>query len=194
MTALQNLSRSLSQAALAAGDTAAASAQLIGIGANVSASIVTASLGGLAGAHTAAMEAWRGVDVVNVTASRSNLRAISKDPAEMQAYLEDGSVLGDDPETLLLVMRCAANATRRLEILDLADKAFSSDGAYSSVFKVRRHDDNDIYALKKVKMLQLSDKEKENALNEVRILASIKHPSICSYKEAFIDEPSSSLW
>jgi len=43
-------------------------------------------------------------------------------------------------------------------------------------------------------MGKLSDKEKENALNEVRILASIKHPNICSYKEAFIDEASSSLW
>ena len=67
------------------------------------------------------------------------------------------------------------------------------DGAYSSVFKVRRHDDNDIYALKKVKMLQLSEKEKENALNEVRILASIDHPNVIAYKDAFIDEPSSSL-
>jgi|TARA_B110000285_G_C15135875_1_gene626853 NIMA (never in mitosis gene a)-related kinase 1/4/5 len=54
--------------------------------------------------------------------------------------------------------------------------------------------DGEIYALKKVKMEKLSDKEKENALNEVRILASIKHHNICSYKEAFIDEPSSSLW
>jgi NIMA (never in mitosis gene a)-related kinase 1/4/5 len=67
------------------------------------------------------------------------------------------------------------------------------DGAYSSVFKVRRHDDNDIYALKKVKMLNLSDKEKENALNEVRILASIDHPNVIGYKDAFIDEASSAL-
>ncbi len=43
-------------------------------------------------------------------------------------------------------------------------------------------------------MLNLSDKEKENALNEVRILASIAHPNIVSYKEAFIDDSSSSLW
>jgi NIMA (never in mitosis gene a)-related kinase len=49
------------------------------------------------------------------------------------------------------------------------------DGAYSSVYKVRRAEDNDTYALKKVKMLNLSDKEKENALNEVRILASLEH-------------------
>ena len=68
------------------------------------------------------------------------------------------------------------------------------DGAYSSVYKVRRAEDQAVYALKKVKMLNLSDKEKENALNEVRILASINHPSICQYKEVFIDEASTSLW
>ena len=59
---------------------------------------------------------------------------------------------------------------------------------------VHRVVDGQVYALKKVKMGKLSDKEKENALNEVRILASIKHSNICAYHEAFIDEPSSSLW
>lgn len=43
-------------------------------------------------------------------------------------------------------------------------------------------------------MLNLSEKEKENALNEVRILASITHSNVIQYKEAFIDETSSSLW
>lgn len=42
-------------------------------------------------------------------------------------------------------------------------------------------------------MLNLTEKEKENALNEVRILASIDHPSVIAFKAAFIDEPSSSL-
>lgn len=62
------------------------------------------------------------------------------------------------------------------------------------MYKVRRAEDNEVYALKKVKMLNLSDKEKENALNEVRILASINQPNVIQYKEAFIDESSSSLW
>lgn len=62
------------------------------------------------------------------------------------------------------------------------------------MYHVRRINDNELYALKKVRMQKLSDKEKENALNEVRILASIKHHNIVAYKEAFIDEPSSSLW
>ena len=64
------------------------------------------------------------------------------------------------------------------------------EGAYSSVYHVRRIADGDYYALKKVRMQKLSDKEKENALNEVRILASIRHPNIIAYKEAFIDEAS----
>ncbi len=67
------------------------------------------------------------------------------------------------------------------------------DGAYSSVYKVKRSDDEQLYALKKVKLMSLTDKEKENALNEVRILASIDHPNVIGFKEAFIDEPSSSL-
>ena len=68
------------------------------------------------------------------------------------------------------------------------------DGAYSSVYKVRRlENESETYALKKVKMLNLSDKEKENALNEVRILASIEHPNVIGYKDAFIDEASSAL-
>ena len=66
-------------------------------------------------------------------------------------------------------------------------------GAYSTVFKARRRSDGNIYALKKVPMAKLKQKEKLNALNEVRILASIKHPNVISYKEAFFDEPSSSL-
>jgi NIMA (never in mitosis gene a)-related kinase len=62
------------------------------------------------------------------------------------------------------------------------------DGAYSVVYKVRRKEDSRTYALKKVNMSNLSKKEKKNALNEVRILASIKHSNVISYKEAFFDD------
>lgn len=67
------------------------------------------------------------------------------------------------------------------------------EGAYSQVFRVRRRRDQKVYALKKVKILSLSDKEKQNALNEVRLLASISHPNVISYKEAFMDDEKS-LW
>ena len=42
-------------------------------------------------------------------------------------------------------------------------------------------------------MQNLSEKEKENAINEVRILASIHNVNIISYHQAFVDEPSQSL-
>lgn len=50
-------------------------------------------------------------------------------------------------------------------------------------------------------MNSLSSKEKDNAVNEVRILASIKfpsclfrsHPNIIAYKEAFIDDKTGCL-
>ena len=38
-----------------------------------------------------------------------------------------------------------------------------------------------------------SEREKENALAEVRYLASVQHPNVISYHAAFIDEPSSCL-
>ena len=43
---------------------------------------------------------------------------------------------------------------------------------------MKRLSDNKDYALKKVKMANLKLKEKENSLNEVRILASINNPYI----------------
>ena len=42
-------------------------------------------------------------------------------------------------------------------------------------------------------MLSLSEHEKKNALNEIRLIASVKHPNIVQYKESFIDEGTQSL-
>lgn len=40
---------------------------------------------------------------------------------------------------------------------------------------------------------RLNDKERENGLNEVRFLASIKNKHIIGYRAAFIDEASNTL-
>lgn len=62
-------------------------------------------------------------------------------------------------------------------------------GAFSKVYKVWWISDNQIYALKRVKINELNQKEKENALNEVWILASLSNSEehLISYKEAFIE-------
>lgn len=67
------------------------------------------------------------------------------------------------------------------------------EGAYSVVYKVKRQTDGKEYALKRVKLLNLNEKEKENALNEIRILASIRNPNVICYKEAFWENKSNSL-
>lgn len=67
------------------------------------------------------------------------------------------------------------------------------EGAYSTVHMAKRIVDGILYALKKVKLQNLSDKEKQNALNEVRILASIKNKYVISYKECFFEENETCL-
>ena len=40
----------------------------------------------------------------------------------------------------------------------------------------------------------MGSKDRKNALNEIRILASLEHPQIISYKDAFYEESTKSLW
>lgn len=55
-------------------------------------------------------------------------------------------------------------------------------GAFGQVFVVKRKLDGQIYALKKVKLAGMKDKEKDNALNEIRILASLNDEYIVKFK------------
>jgi NIMA (never in mitosis gene a)-related kinase len=48
--------------------------------------------------------------------------------------------------------------------------------------------------MKKVVLPFLTERERENALNEVRIIASVKHPNIIAYKESFYDPAEKVLW
>ena len=66
-------------------------------------------------------------------------------------------------------------------------------GSFGSVYLVRRKEDNKIYALKSVILEKLNKKEQQNSVNEVRILASVNHPNVIGYKEAFWDDKVSSL-
>ena len=76
---------------------------------------------------------------------------------------------------------------------DFTDATLLGEGAYSAVYRVVRKADGQTYALKKVKLPTLSEKEKQNALNEVRLLASVQHPAIISFKQAFFDTSSKCL-
>lgn len=62
------------------------------------------------------------------------------------------------------------------------------EGTYSIVYKVRRLLDDQIYALKKIKLDNMGKRDQESALNEVRLLASISHDNIIAYKETFYEK------
>ena len=66
-------------------------------------------------------------------------------------------------------------------------------GSFGSVCVVTRKEDGKQYAMKRVKITQMNQKDRENALNEIRILASLNHPNIIAYHEAFFDDESSTL-
>jgi NIMA (never in mitosis gene a)-related kinase len=66
-------------------------------------------------------------------------------------------------------------------------------GSFGSVYLVRRKEDNKIYALKSVILEKLNQKEQRNSVNEVRILASVNHPNVIGYKEAFWDDNAKTL-
>ena len=78
-------------------------------------------------------------------------------------------------------------------IQDFAIQKTLGRGSFGSVYLVLRKKDQKIYALKTVIFENLNKRDQENSLNEVRILASINHPNVIGYKEAFWDEQGSSL-
>ena len=66
-------------------------------------------------------------------------------------------------------------------------------GVFGSVLIVKRKEDNEIYAMKRVKIGGLTKKELENSFNEVRLLASLNHKNVIGYREAFYDQTSKTL-
>lgn len=58
---------------------------------------------------------------------------------------------------------------------------------------VKKNEDQKLYAIKSVQLAQMSQKEKDAALNEVRLLASINIPYVIAYHGAFFDTNKQSL-
>ena len=66
-------------------------------------------------------------------------------------------------------------------------------GAFSTVSLVKCKKDNLIYALKRVELNKMMPNEKDNSLNEIRLLASVNHINVISYKESFYEENTNTL-
>lgn len=57
-------------------------------------------------------------------------------------------------------------------------------GAFGIVYKVKRREDGNVFALKTLDLSKMDKKGIESILNEIRILCSVDHEFICGYEEA----------
>lgn len=60
-------------------------------------------------------------------------------------------------------------------------------GSFARVYRVTKNSDRKRYALKEVNLRQMTQREREDAVNEVRLLASIKHDRVIHYYDTFIE-------
>ena len=65
--------------------------------------------------------------------------------------------------------------------------------SFGSVNIVTGKQDNKQYAMKRVNINNLTEKEKFCSLNEIHILSSLHHPNIIGYHEAFFDTKTRTL-
>jgi NIMA (never in mitosis gene a)-related kinase len=84
-------------------------------------------------------------------------------------------------------------SSNKTSLLDFEILKAIGKGSFSQVYLVKRKKDSKIYALKSVYLEMLEKKQQESSINEVRILASVQHPNVISYKEAFWDDNTNSL-
>jgi NIMA (never in mitosis gene a)-related kinase len=74
-----------------------------------------------------------------------------------------------------------------MRLADFKVIKFLGKGSYGSVYKVVRISDSTEYAMKEVKIKYMNQVEREEAVNEVRLLASVKHPLVIRYCESFYE-------
>ena len=61
-------------------------------------------------------------------------------------------------------------------------------GSFSTVYLVKKIDTQKEYALKKVNILKMKDKERQNSFKEINFLSEIKDPNVIGYEESFYDK------
>ena len=64
-------------------------------------------------------------------------------------------------------------------------------GSYGTVYRAKRYSDGKVYALKEADVGAMSALERKDAVNEIRLMASIRHDNIVKYHEAILDGKNS---
>jgi len=80
-----------------------------------------------------------------------------------------------------------STATQLKLLLVLQVQKLLGKGSYGIVYRVKRLSDGGVYALKEADVRKMSPLERADAVNEIRLLASVKHQNVVRYHEAFLD-------
>ncbi|KAA6403113.1 MAG: putative serine/threonine-protein kinase Nek1 [Streblomastix strix] len=60
-------------------------------------------------------------------------------------------------------------------------------GSFGAAVLVKSKVNQRLYILKEINIQQMSKKEKEESINEIRVLSKLRHPNIIAYRESFIE-------
>ncbi|CAD8126569.1 unnamed protein product [Paramecium sonneborni] len=60
-------------------------------------------------------------------------------------------------------------------------------GSFGQVYLARNKREDRLYVIKRIKIRDMSQKDRENTENEVRLLQKLRHPNIVAYKDSYLD-------
>lgn len=61
-------------------------------------------------------------------------------------------------------------------------------GSFGKAILVRNTADGKLYVMKQINVTQMSRKERDEALNEIKVLSALNHPNIVTYRESFVEK------
>lgn len=73
-----------------------------------------------------------------------------------------------------------------MSLSHFSDLLLLGKGSFGRVYRATRLSDGVEYAIKELDVAHMTPKEREESINEVRLLASISHPNVLKFCEAFI--------
>jgi non-specific serine/threonine protein kinase/NIMA (never in mitosis gene a)-related kinase len=60
-------------------------------------------------------------------------------------------------------------------------------GSFGQVYLARHKREEKMYVIKKIKTRDMSQKDRENTENEVKLLRELRHTNIVAYKDSYMD-------
>ena len=82
----------------------------------------------------------------------------------------------------IVVQQRSTSTLRDFEFHELLGR-----GSFGKVYRVTRKQDGQIYVMKQINVAEMSEPEQRDAVNEVKVMASMDHCNIVRYFDSFID-------